>query len=825
MNRVLIVDDKPDNLYMLRTLLQGYGYVVEEAKHGAEALVKARQAPPAFVISDLLMPVMDGYTFLKHWKAEETLRSIPFIVYTATYTDPKDERLALELGADAFILKPTEPEPFIARIRETLARKDRGELQPAQQSSTEEKGLLTEYCDVVVRKLEDKILQVEHANGALQAEIADRQRAEAALRSSEERYRTLIAATSAIVWNTPASGEFAVEQPGWTAFTGQPFDLLRGWGWLNAVHPDEQESSARAWKKVCAGRTPFQGEHRIRRYDGEYRQLSVRAFPILEPDGTVREWVGAHTDVTDQKQAQADLLLRERAIRAATQGLLITDPSQPDNVIVYVSPGFERITGYRADEALGRNCRFLQGKDTDRTAVEQLRAALRTGQPCTIELLNYRKDGSTFWNELSISPVRDAADKLTHWVGVQTDVTARRHLEDQFRQVQKMEAVGQLAGGVAHDFNNLLTIINGYSDMLLHTLPEGDANRELITEIHRAGERSAGLTRQLLAFSRQQVLAPRTLDLNAVVVDTDKMLRRLIGEDVQLASTLDPSLGAVRADPGQVEQVLMNLAVNARDAMPRGGHLTIETRNVELDEGYARHQPDAQAGAHVLLAMTDTGSGIPPEVLARVFEPFYTTKGPGKGTGLGLSTVYGIIKQSGGHVTVYSELGIGTTFRIYLPRVDKVVDGSRARFELPTIPTGTETVLLVEDDDGVRSLTRHMLTNFGYTVLAAANGDEAERVASTHNGPIHLLITDVVMPGAGGRIVAERLAARHPGVRVLFVSGYTDDAVVRHGILEEKIHFLPKPFSPNALGAKIREVLDADHPDRSQQPNQVGAKI
>ena len=316
MNRVLIVDDKPDNLYMLRALLQGHGYVVEEAKHGAEALVKARQLPPAVVISDLLMPGMDGYTLLKHWKAEPQLRCIPFIVYTATYTDPKDERLVLDLGADAFILKPTEPELFIARIRDAGQERAAVVLGHAVQWK---KALLmviaTPWC-----KLEDKVLQVEQANQALVAEIAERQRAESALRSSEERYRTLIAATSAIVWNTPASGEFATDQPGWTAFTGQPFDLLQGWGWLNAVHPDDQRATARVWKAACARRRAFQGEHRIRRRDGEFRQMSVRAVPILEPDRTVKEWVGAHNDVTDQKQAQADLLLRERAVRAATQG-------------------------------------------------------------------------------------------------------------------------------------------------------------------------------------------------------------------------------------------------------------------------------------------------------------------------------------------------------------------------------------------------------------------------------------------------------------------------------------------------------------------------
>ena len=531
--------------------------------------------------------------------------------------------------------------------------------------------------------------------------------------------------------------------------------------------------------------------------------------PLISEGGQFIGMLCLAQDVTERREAEVTLHLRDRAIQAATQGILITDPSLPDNPIVYASPGFERITGYGTEEVLGRNCRFLQGKDSNPEAIARLREAIRAGQSCTVELLNYRKDGRSFWNELSISPVRDPAGRLTHFVGVQADVTGRRSLEEQFRQVQKMEAVGQLAGGVAHDFNNLLTIINGYSDLLLERLPSSDPSRELVAEIHMAGERSAGLTRQLLAFSRQQVLAPRVLDLNEVVTDTEKMLRRLIGEDVRLATALDPSLWAVRADPGQVEQVLMNLAVNARDAMPTGGRLMIETHNVELDQMYVRTHPDSHAGPHVLLSMTDNGCGMPPEVRARIFEPFFTTKGPGKGTGLGLATVYGIVRQSGGHLAVSSEIGVGTTFRVYLPQVEQMARRSKARSGLLAPPRGTETVLLVEDEDGVRALTRHVLAGWGYTVLEAANGDEAVRLAARHDGPIHLLITDVVMPGAGGRAVAERVAARHPGVKVLFVSGYTDDAVIRHGVLREGVNFLQKPFSPVGLAHKIREVLDA----------------
>jgi CheY-like chemotaxis protein len=372
-----------------------------------------------------------------------------------------------------------------------------------------------------------------------------------------------------------------------------------------------------------------------------------------------------------------------------------------------------------------------------------------------------------------------------------------------------MEAIGRLAGGVAHDFNNLLTIINGYSDLLLGRLSPDDPSRNLVSEIYRAGERSAGLTRQLLAFSRKQVLAPRTLDLNAVVADTTSLLQRVIGEDVRLAAAPGRGLWPVRADVGQIEQVLVNLAVNARDAMPAGGKLTIETRNVELDEEYAASHADARPGPYVLLAVSDTGHGMTPEVKARIFEPFFTTKEVGKGTGLGLATVYGIVKQSGGHVGVYSEIGLGTTFKVYLPRTEPDGGIVRGQSQLLAPPPGTETVLVVEDDASVRALTRHVLWQAGYTVLEAADGDEALRVGAGHAGPIHLVVTDVVMPGRAGREVAEKLAERHPTVRVLFVSGYTDDAVVRHGVLHERMNFLQKPFTPAGLARKVREVLDS----------------
>jgi signal transduction histidine kinase len=401
--------------------------------------------------------------------------------------------------------------------------------------------------------------------------------------------------------------------------------------------------------------------------------------------------------------------------------------------------------------------------------------------------------------------VLDALASVAGTIAVGVD---RKQLEEQLRQAQKMEAIGQLAGGVAHDFNNLLTIINGYSEVIQTQLPENSPVLELVREVAQAGKRAASLTRQLLAFSRKQVLEPKVLDLNLVVTDLEKMLRRLIGEDVALATVLEPALGRVKADPGQVEQILMNLVVNARDAMPQGGKLTIETANAELDASYTQTLPDVRPGPYVLLAVTDTGVGMDEATKAHIFEPFFTTKGPGRGTGLGLAVVYGIVKQSGGHIAVYSEPGRGTTFKVYLPRVEDVPAAGKSHFGVTRSPAGTETILLAEDEDAVRALARHVLKMLGYTVLEAGHGKEALRLAEEHPGSIHLLVTDVVMPELGGQELAGRLSARRPEVRVLYLSGYTEDTVVRHGVLEPETAFLQKPFTPATLAQRVREVLD-----------------
>ena len=673
--------------------------------------------------------------------------------------------------------------------------------------------------DLTERKqAEDKLrTSYDDLERRVRQRTSDLQKLNDELRTSEERFRLMIEGIKDYaIYTLDSKGMVTSWNEGAAGIYGYSSEEIIGKHRSLFFTPEDVASGLPLAEMAEAAATGRFAEEAWRvRKNGSRFWANGTMNALRDPAGELRGFVKIVRDLTEQKWVENELRknvdalrLRDRAIQAVSQGILITDANQPDNPITYASPGLERLTGYHADELLGRNCRLLQGAETDPEAVKKLREAIRDGVDCSVEILNYRKDGTPFWNALSITPVRDEQGRLVHFVGVQVDVTERRNLEVQVRQSQKMEAFGQLAGGVAHDFNNLLTIIFGYSEMILGMLPSDNPMSSSVKAILDAGERAAGLTQQLLAFSRQTVLEPQVLDLNGVVKDAENMLRRMIGEDILLTTVLDPSIRRVKVDPGQMGQVLMNLAVNARDAMPQGGKLTIETKNVELDEAYINTHVEVQAGRYVLLTVSDTGTGMTPEVKARIFEPFYTTKGLGKGTGLGLSVVHGIVKQSNGNIGVYSELGVGTTFKVYLPAVEDEVVAPTTGFDLTKMGRGNETVLLVEDEDGVREIAILALQTYGYNVLSAASGKEAIRVVSQHKGDIDILVTDVVMPEMSGRQLAEVLRLQFPQMRVLYLSGYTDDAVVRHGILQAEVAFLQKPYTSMVLLRKLREVLE-----------------
>ncbi len=516
--------------------------------------------------------------------------------------------------------------------------------------------------------------------------------------------------------------------------------------------------------------------------------------------------LGVVRDITEQKSAQESLVRLRQAVDASGEVIFMTDR---EGIITLINPEFTKLYGYTPEEIVGKATpRILKSGVLVQEEYERMWETLLAGQVARGEVVNRTRDGRLVNIASSVNPIHDENGRIAGFLAIQRDVTGQKSLEEQLRQSQKMEAVGRLAGGVAHDFNNLLSIINGYSQLALACPDIPEPAREQIGLILQSGERAASLTRQLLAFSRKQVLEEKVLDLNGVLEGMDEMLRRLIGEDIELRTIPGRDLGRIKADPNQIEQVIMNLAVNARDAMPRGGKLTIETGNTELNETYAATHVDVTPGWYVTLSISDTGAGMDEETKAHIFEPFFTTKGLGKGTGLGLSTVYGIVSQTGGHVSVHSEPGQGTTFRVYLPRLEAAVVGAAAAVEVESTLPGSETILVVEDEPYVGALIKTVLARQGYTILITGSPAEAEELCAKHKDRIHLLLTDVIMPGDSGKALADKLAPARPDMKVLFISGYTADAIADHGVLDEKTNFLPKPFTLDALLRKVRETLD-----------------
>ncbi len=507
-----------------------------------------------------------------------------------------------------------------------------------------------------------------------------------------------------------------------------------------------------------------------------------------------------------QRQAVEETLRKlSRAVEQSADLVVITDRS---GVIEYVNPAFEELTGYSREEAIGRTPRILKSGQQPPELYRKLWQTILAGKVFRGVLANRKKNGDIFYAEKTITPVRDAEGRVTHFISNDRDITVRRRLEAELLQAQKMDAIGQLAGGVAHDFNNLLTVIGAYAELMLDALAAGHPLRRNVQEIQNASRRAADLTRQLLAFGRKQMQVLQLLDLNSLIQDISKMLPRLIGENIQVVVVPGADSGKIKADPVQIEQIIMNLATNARDAMPHGGRLTIETAQVRLDESYAQRRSMVAPGEYVMMAVSDSGEGIPHEHQAHIFEPFYTTKEKDKGTGLGLATVYGIVKQNRGYVWVYSEPGMGTCFKIYLPCVQREAEKILSVMPVEEPLEGCETLLLVEDEEAVRRSASEFLTLNRYKVLEAKDGKDAIRVAKQYSDRIHLMVTDVVMPRMSGGQLAEQLAADRPAMKVLFISGYAEDTILRHGVIDLRHRFLQKPFTLRTLARKIREVLD-----------------
>jgi PAS domain S-box-containing protein len=644
---------------------------------------------------------------------------------------------------------------------------------------------------------------------AIVVDVSEQRTAERAVRSTDERFKFVAKATNDVIWDWDITTNSLVWNDSVETIFGHKqskiFPEIQ-W-WYDHIHPDDRERvSGGIRAAIESGGNSWSDQYRYLRADGKYANVTDRGYIARDQAGNPVRMIGAMTDVTERSRSEAAIRFQAQLLNAVQQAVVATDP---DGIVLYWNAHAEKLYGWSATEAIGKDISELKTSSFLREHAHEIAEKVAGGESWTGEFLVQGKASKAFPALLTASPIMDESGRLVGIVRVSIDLTERRNLEEQFRQSQKMDAVGRLAGGIAHDFNNLLTVIRLNTEIIMEGFDPTDPRSEDVKQIRSAAERASSLTRQLLAFSRKQMLQPRVLDLNSVVSSVEPMLRRLIGEDITIASLCN-ARGYIVADPGQLEQILVNLVVNARDAMPEGGTISIETGNVELDETYTSEHAPVIPGRYVMLAVGDNGIGMSHDIREHAFDPFFTTKEAGKGTGLGLATVYGIVKQSGGYVWIYSEPGLGTTLKLYFPEVS-----SAAAFkgeEYKALPKerarGSETILLVEDEDAVRGLASRILEKQGYRVIAAQHGKEAMDIATKEEGRIDLVLTDIVMPGMNGRGLVERLAGIRPRIKSLYMSGYTDDDIVRRGFVEPSKSFLQKPFTSEALLRTVRKVLD-----------------
>jgi len=647
-------------------------------------------------------------------------------------------------------------------------------------------------------------------------DISERKKVERSLAESEERYRNLIELAPDCIFVSDLKGKILAVNTAIQSLTGFVKEEIEGKHFtkLPTVHFSDIPSFVKIFKAIIEGKPVKNVSFKFKRKDGTSRwgEADIGLIKVESKTVGVQAVI---KDITERKEIEEALQESKEKYRCVVENAKEAIVVAQDGVLKFVNPRTLEITGYSESELLSLSFIEFIHPDDRSMVLENYKKRLQGAK--VPEVYSFRmvtKEGKTRW--LQISAVLISWDNRPASLNFLTDITeiksAEEELKDKERQllqVQKMEAIGRLAGGVAHDFNNLLTAIIGYTDiLLLHPKLEQEL-KKYVEQIKNSSDRASSLIQQLLAFSRRQMMQAKTFDLNKLVANIDKMLRRLIGEDIELFTVFEKDLGLIKADPGQIEQVIMNLAVNARDAMPTGGKLIIETKNIKLDQAYFENRVNGQPELYIMLCVTDTGIGMDEETKRHIFEPFFTTKEVGRGTGLGLSTVYGIVKQSGGYIWVYSEPDKGTTFKCYFPRVDDAILEQESKQEKSLMQGGRETILLVEDEFIVRNLISNILKHYGYTVIESENGEKALEVrAQCSEQPVDMLITDVVMPGISGRVLADRLQSVYPEMKVLYISGYTDDAIVRHGVLDHGIPFLQKPFAPKDLAKKVREILD-----------------
>lgn len=846
MAKILIVDDDPQSRQLYIALLTPFGHQVMEAVDGRAGLELAQRDKPDLIISDILMPTMNGYDFVSAVRKLPPLNNVPVIFHSASFLDREAQALGASCGVSLYILKPADPEKILDVVHRALgisAELSSTPSTPAVESETIpllldaffEKGQqlntssvrLSALLDLAMHlagpwSVNDVLSQAAAAArkilGANYASIGILEKEGLHLRSFvlsgvEERIAAQIDKSSfsgdvfqGIIrerkphrafspFGEPAGLELPVHHPPVRSFLGAPLAVeghVYGWIYvaekLASLEFDDRDAQVLT---ALAAQTALACENAQR-----YRTIQEHATKL-------------EIEVAERKRAEERFRM---LVETAPTGIVIVDTK---GRIVDANAHIMQMFGYQRNELIGQMVELLLPPGL-RGAHEKHRSCFVASPHARpmgmgMDLFARQKNGTEFPVEISLGPLVTHGETLVSAAIV--DITARKKMEEQLRVSQRMEAIGRLAGGVAHDFNNLLTVILGCCDSLATEMAANHPCSAKIALISKAASGAADLTRQLLAFGRKQMLQPRMIEPKEIVGGVGNLLKRLIGENIKFKVSIHPAVGCINADPGQIEQILVNLAANARDAMPHGGNLSIEVANTDLDQNYQVLHPPVIPGPYVMFAIADSGCGMDRNTQARIFDPFFTTKELGKGTGLGLATVYGIVKQSGGYIWVYSELGNGTVFKIYLPRVEPEASRKAAHDPDATVQRGNETVLLAEDSESLREIAREYMESLGYTVLEASCGTEALERSNAYDGVIHLLLTDVVMPEMGGGELAEEVTRKRPGIKVLFTSGYTDDAIVRHGVLEPGVAFIQKPYRPKALARKIREVLDSYEPE------------
>jgi two-component system, cell cycle sensor histidine kinase and response regulator CckA len=753
--RILIVDDsQEDAALIVRQLQREFTPSYERVETADEMQTALDKGGWHMVISDYVMPRFSGLHALR--LLQESGFDIPFIMVSG------------QMGEDVAV------EAMRAGAHDYLIKDRLSRLIPA---------IKRELNEAVVRR--------------------ERKMAEDALSATEARFQSLVEQSLVGIFMLQ-DDVFTYVNPKFGAIFGyRPEELMEKWTLLDLVARDEQI------RVITQFLRPLKEESETVYFFFGGRRSDGAAID-LEMSGTRTELngspavIGTILDITERKRAEVELGKLWQAVEQSPVSVVITDLR---GKIEYVNPKFVEVTGYSEAELLGQNANIVKSGTMDRQFYQELWETISSGREWHGELHNKKKNGELFWESASISAVKDPEGKITHFVAVKEDCTERKRAIEQLRQVQKMEAVGQLAGGIAHDFNNLLTVINGYSTLIIRGLDSGSPMRKEAEQILRAGERAADLTRQLLSFSRRQILEPKVLDMNRAVKAVKKMMARLIGEHLELVTKLSDDLGLIKIDPGQFEQIVMNLVLNARDASENGGEIVVSTANCDIDDDFTLLHPGSVTGSYVVVSVSDDGEGMTEEVKRRLFEPFFTTKEMGRGTGLGLATVYGIVKQSGGYIEVISEPGRGACFNIYLPRVFQPADALK-RLTVDEQGNGSQTILVVEDEPGVLNLVVHTLKKRGFKVLDTTDPEQSIALFEEHGADIDLLLSDVVMPFMSGPSLAEILTRKKPQLKVLFMSGHTDNRVSFEKILEQGVQFLPKPFTSDALIKKVMETLN-----------------